>query len=96
VTRIAWDDEYLSRKGMVLRCKLLEPLNPLIPPLRIRISTRYPDEQPEILSLTETIPPKLEFTGKEKKEILLIEDTARNLLRVFFYLIKYKTIKNKF
>ncbi len=96
MTRIAWDDEYLSRKGMVLRCKLLESLNPLIPPLRIRISTRYPDEQPEILSLTETIPPKLEFTGKEKKEILLIEDRARNLLRLFFYLIKYKTIKNKF
>ncbi|UJR24936.1 hypothetical protein I4U23_006300 [Adineta vaga] len=56
------DDEYSSRKGLVLRCKLLEAVNPLIPPLRLRISPRYPHEQPEVLSLTDKLPPKLEFT----------------------------------
>ncbi|CAF3494790.1 unnamed protein product [Adineta steineri] len=62
VKTIQLNDEYLSRKGLVLRCKLLEPFIPIIQPLRIKISTRYPDEQPEILSLTKTMPPKLEFT----------------------------------
>ena len=60
---IELDDDYLSKNGLVLRCKLLEPSNPLIPPLRLRISTRYPDDQPEILSLTKSMSPKLEFTG---------------------------------
>lgn len=60
---IQLDDDYLSKNGLVLRCKLLEKTNPIIPILRIRVSTRYPDEQPEILSLTKTMPPKLEYTG---------------------------------
>ena len=58
------NDEYLSKNGLVLRCKLLELSNPLVPPLRLRVSTRYPDEPPEILSLTKTMPPKLEHSGK--------------------------------
>jgi hypothetical protein len=57
------DDDLLSKGGIILRCKLLELSNPFIPPLRLRISTRYPEDQPEILSLTNTLPPKLEFTG---------------------------------
>jgi hypothetical protein len=57
------DDDLLSKGGIILRCKLLELSNPLIPSLRLRISTRYPEDQPEILSLTNTMPPKLEFTG---------------------------------
>ena len=61
------NDDYLSKSGIVLRCKLLELSNPLIPPLRLRISTRYPEDQPEILSLTDTMPPKLEFTGKKQR-----------------------------
>lgn len=64
------NDEYLSRNGLVLRCKLLEPSNPLVPTLRLRVSTRYPDEQPEILSLTKTFPPKLEFSGKLSKSLI--------------------------
>ncbi|CAF4602568.1 unnamed protein product [Rotaria socialis] len=56
------NDEYLSKNGIVLRCKLSELPYPLVPPLRLRISTRYPQEQPEILSLSQTMPPKLEFT----------------------------------
>ena len=58
-------DDYASSKGLILRCKLLEAGNPLIPSLRLRVSPRYPNEQPEVLSLTETWPPKLEFTGNE-------------------------------
>ncbi|CAF2078968.1 unnamed protein product [Rotaria magnacalcarata] len=57
-----FNDEYLSKNGIVLRCKLSELPYPLVPPLRLRISTRYPQEQPEILSLSQTMPPKLEFT----------------------------------
>ena len=57
------DDDYLNKNGIILRCKLLETPNPILPPLRLRISTRYPDEPPEILSLTKTMSPKLEFTG---------------------------------
>jgi hypothetical protein len=63
---IEFNDEYLSRNGLVLRCKLLEQSNPLLPTLRLRISTRYPDEPPEILSLTNITPPKLEFSGNWK------------------------------
>ncbi len=66
VKNIQLDDDYLNKNGIVLRCKLLESSNPIIPPLRLRISTRYPEDQPEILSLTETLPPKLEFTGSIK------------------------------
>jgi hypothetical protein len=59
------NDDYLSKNGIVLRCKLLEVSNPLIQPLRLRVSTRYPEDQPEILSLTKTMPPKLEFSSKK-------------------------------
>ena len=56
-------DEDLCKNGLVLRCKLIESDLPLVPILRLRVFPRYPDEQPEILSLTKTFPPKLEFTG---------------------------------
>ncbi|CAF2869142.1 unnamed protein product [Rotaria sp. Silwood2] len=56
------DDEYLSKNGIMLRCKLLEKPNPLIPPLRLHITTSYPEQPPEVLSLTKTTPPRLEFT----------------------------------
>ncbi|CAF4961456.1 unnamed protein product, partial [Rotaria sp. Silwood1] len=56
------NDDYLYKNGIIIRCKLLESPNPLIPSLRLRISTRYPQEQPEILSLTKSMPPKLEFS----------------------------------
>lgn len=59
----------MSRNGLVLRCKLLEQSNPLVPTLRLRISTRYPDEPPEILSLTNSTPPKLEFSGNLELKI---------------------------
>jgi hypothetical protein len=65
-----FNDEYLSRNGLVLRCKLLKQSNPLVLPLRLRISTRYPEEQPEILSLTNSTSPKLEFSGKLSKFII--------------------------
>ncbi|CAF4612181.1 unnamed protein product [Rotaria socialis] len=55
------DDEYLSKNGIVLRCKLLEKPNPLIPTLRLHVTTFYPEQPPEVLSLTKTMPPKLEF-----------------------------------
>lgn len=62
-TPTEFNDEYLSKNGLVLRCKLIEADIPLVPILRLRIFPRYPEEQPEILSLTKTMPPKLESTG---------------------------------
>ena len=59
----AYKDEDLNKNGLVLRCKLIESDLPLVPILRVRLFPRYPDEQPEILSLTKTHPPKLEFTS---------------------------------
>ncbi|CAF1971604.1 unnamed protein product [Rotaria magnacalcarata] len=55
------NDEYLSKNGIILRCKLLEKPNPLIPTLRLHVTTFYPEQPPEVLSLTKTMPPKLEF-----------------------------------
>lgn len=58
-----YKDEDLNKNGLVLRCKLIESDLPLVPILRLRLFPRYPEEQPEILSLTKTHPPKLEFTS---------------------------------
>jgi len=69
------DEEYLNKNGIILRCKLLEKSNPIIPPLRLHITISYPEEPPEILSLTNTMPPRLEFTG-----------ITQNLLLEFPYL----------
>jgi len=66
------DEEYLNKNGIILRCKLLEKSNPIIPSLRLYITTFYPEQPPEILSLTKTMPPRLEFTG-----------TTKNLNRIF-------------
>jgi hypothetical protein len=57
------EEEYSNRNGIILRCKLLEKSNPILPPLRLYITTSYPEQSPEILSLTQTMPPRLEFTG---------------------------------
>lgn len=59
------DDEYLSKTGITLRCKLLEKSYPLMPALRLHITKFYPDQPPDVLSLTNTTPPRLEFTGKK-------------------------------
>ncbi len=61
------DEEYSSKNGIILRCKLLEKANPVIPTLRLHVTNSYPEQPPEILSLTKTTPPRLEFTGKRKK-----------------------------
>ena len=58
------NDEYLSKTGVILQCKLLEKCNPLIPALHLRVTTNYPEQPPEVLSLTKTMPPRLEFTGR--------------------------------
>ena len=58
------DDEQSHRTGLILRCKLIEKHHPILPSLQLRIPTAYPEQPPEILSLTKTTPPRLEFTGK--------------------------------
>lgn len=56
-------EEQPNRNGLILRCRLIEKYQPIIPSLRLLIPTSYPEQPPEILSLTKTIPPRLEFTG---------------------------------
>lgn len=51
-----------TKSGIILRCKLLGTSNPIVPALRLHIPTRYPEQAPEILSLTKTLPPQLEFS----------------------------------
>jgi hypothetical protein len=94
---LEFDDEYLSKNGLVLRCKLLEPSTPLILPLRLRISTRYPEDQPEILSLTKTMPPKLEFTGKILKIISIgISLHYFNVSEAWLWMIDIWNLRNDF
>ena len=57
------DDEYLGKNDIVLRCELLETSNHMIPSLRLHVTASYPEQPPEVLSLTKTMPPRLEFTG---------------------------------
>ncbi len=61
-----YNEDYSNRNDLILRCKLLEKSNPVIPALRLHITSSYPEQPPEILSLTKTMPPRLEFTGKKK------------------------------
>ena len=66
-TQCRFDEDYSKRNGVLLRCKLIAENYPLVSPLNLRISINYPDEEPEILSLTKSTPPKLESTGKQKE-----------------------------
>ena len=61
-----YNEDYSNKNDLILRCKLLEKSNPVIPALRLHITSSYPEQPPEILSLTKTMPPRLEFTGKKK------------------------------
>ena len=61
-----YNEDYSNKNDLILRCKLLEKSNPVIPTLRLHITSSYPEQPPEILSLTKTMPPRLEFTGKNK------------------------------
>lgn len=56
-------DEQRETSGCFLNCKLVDITQPSTPALRLKISPNYPYEQPEILSLTKSQPPKLDFTG---------------------------------
>jgi hypothetical protein len=53
-----------------LTCRLIELNMPIVPPLKMKLTVQYPNEPPEILSLTSTgmnvTPTKLENSGKKK------------------------------
>ena len=68
-------EELGDQNGIILKCKLLDKSNPILPPLRLYISTFYPEQSPEILSLTKTTPPRLEFSGNKN---LCLEELDRN------------------
>ncbi len=57
-----------------LTCRLIELNMPIVPPLKMRLTVQYPNESPEILSLTSTpmnvTPTKLENSGKENSNLL--------------------------
>jgi hypothetical protein len=52
-----------------LTCRLIEINIPIVPPLKMKLTIQYPNEPPEILSLTSTTmnvtPIKLENSGKK-------------------------------
>lgn len=52
-----------------LTCRLIELNMPIVPPLKMKLTIQYPNEPPEILSLTSTAmnltPIKLENSGKQ-------------------------------
>ncbi len=54
-----------------LTCRLIEINMPIVPPLKMKLTSQYPNEPPEILSLISTAmnvtPTKLENSGTKKK-----------------------------
>ena len=62
------DMKDLSIRDYELTCRFIEINMPAVPPLKMKLSVRYPDEPPEILSLTSTgsnvTPVKLQNSGK--------------------------------
>ena len=52
-----------------LICRLIEINMPIVPPLKMKLTLQYPNEPPEILSLTSATfsltPAKLENSGEE-------------------------------
>ena len=52
-----------------LTCRLIEMNMPIVPPLKMKLTQQYPNEPPEILSLTSTsyniTPAKLENSGEK-------------------------------
>lgn len=76
-------DKYLTlktdKKDVCIRdyeltCRFIEVNMPVVPPLKIKLTIKYPDEPPEVLSLTSTslnlMPAKLENSGIEIDSIL--------------------------
>ena len=59
-TRKSFDNH--QQNGIILRCKLLDKANPILPPIRLHVPMIYPEQAPEILSLTKTPSPKLDFS----------------------------------
>lgn len=55
-----------------LTCRLIEMNMPIVPPLKLKLTVQYPQEPPEILSLTSTsynmAPAKLENSGWTKRD----------------------------
>jgi len=51
-----------------LTCRFIEINMPVVPPLKMKLTVKYPNEPPEVLSLTSTTlsltPAKLENSGK--------------------------------
>lgn len=64
----AIDVRDLPIRDYELTCRLTEIDLPVVPPLKMKLSVKYPNEPPEVLSLTSTslslTPARLENTGK--------------------------------
>ncbi|CAF0729006.1 unnamed protein product [Didymodactylos carnosus] len=87
-----YDLKSLSRAscdhGYLLTCRLIEENMPILPALKIKISAKYPDECPEILSLTKTIPITLEnYDGHE-----FFESIAKTFIYFLFKLPAQHTV----
>jgi hypothetical protein len=62
------DMKDLSTRDYELTCRFIEVNMPVVPPLKMKLTVNYPNEPPEVLSLTSTTlsltPAKLENSGK--------------------------------
>jgi hypothetical protein len=62
------DIKDLDIRDYELTCRFIEINMPVVPPLKMKLTIKYPNEPPELLSLTSTTlsttPAKLENSGK--------------------------------
>jgi hypothetical protein len=62
------DMKDLPIRDYELTCRFIEVNMPVVPPLKMKLTVNYPNEPPEVLSLTSTTlsltPAKLENSGK--------------------------------
>ena len=62
------DVKDLPDRDYELTCRFIEINMPVVPPLKLKLTIKYPTEPPEVLSLTSTTlsltPAKLEYSGK--------------------------------
>jgi len=102
------DKKDLSIRDYELTCRFIEINMPVVPPLKIKLSIKYPNEPPEVLSLPSTTlnptPIKLQNSGKFLKKVILwknfilldghsfFETLSRNFIYFLFKLPSQHTI----
>jgi len=86
------DTKDLPNRDYELTCRFIEINMPIVPPLKIKLTIKYPNEPPEVLSLTSTTlnhtPAKLENSDGHS----FFESISRNFIYFLFKLPAQHTI----